>query len=321
MIGIVDDIFAHAQFDTPYGKIPTKNVEVNGEMLQALSRLYWFTGDDKYLDWAVRIGDYYLLGDNHPARGTSLRLRDHGCEITDGMGELYVTLSYARPEKRKQYEKPIHELYDCVLKLGRNEHGMLYNIINPKEGAHDPNLCDTWGYNYYGIYSAWLVDKTPEYLEAVRFVMGNLPKHYMKPFAVGADTNADLIEGGINLYNRERVKGIDKWLDTHIHNMWAQQQPDGVIEGWHGDGNSARTSLMYALWKTKGLTIEPWRRTSASAPSTKTASSTFPSPPTNRGPASSNSTAPGTASISICRLTSRGSISFRSGSRWVKRRR
>ena len=44
MIGIVEDIFAHAQFDTPYGKIPTKNVEVNGEMLQALSRLYWFTG-------------------------------------------------------------------------------------------------------------------------------------------------------------------------------------------------------------------------------------------------------------------------------------
>ena len=41
--------------------------------------------------------------------------------------------------------------------------------------------------------------------------------------------------------------------------MWGRQQTSGVIEGWHGDGNSARTSLMYALWKTQGVTVEPWR--------------------------------------------------------------
>ncbi len=263
MIGIVDDVFAHALLDTPYGRIPSRNVEVNGEMLQALSRLYWLTGEEKYLDWAVRIGDYYLLGDNHPARGTSLRLRDHGCEILDGMGELYVTLHFSRPEKKEQYNKLIHELYDCVLALGRNEHGLLYNVINPREGTHDAGLCDTWGYNYYGIYSVYLVDKTPEYLEAVRFVLGNLPKHYMGPFnfrnSVSADEYADLTEGGINLYNRERVKGVEDWIDIQIRRMWSKQQPSGVIEGWHGDGNSARTSLMYALWKTQGLTIEPWR--------------------------------------------------------------
>ncbi|MBI4324377.1 MAG: hypothetical protein HY674_03860, partial [Chloroflexi bacterium] len=32
-----------------------------------------------------------------------------------------------------------------------------------------------------------------------------------------------------------------------------------IIEGWHGDGNFARTSLMYALWKTQGVTVQPWR--------------------------------------------------------------
>jgi hypothetical protein len=41
--------------------------------------------------------------------------------------------------------------------------------------------------------------------------------------------------------------------------MWAKQHPDGIIEGWHGDGNFARTSLMYALWRTQGITIAPWR--------------------------------------------------------------
>jgi hypothetical protein len=33
----------------------------------------------------------------------------------------------------------------------------------------------------------------------------------------------------------------------------------GIIEGWHGDGNFARTSIMYCLWKTQGLTLQPWR--------------------------------------------------------------
>jgi len=37
------------------------------------------------------------------------------------------------------------------------------------------------------------------------------------------------------------------------------QQPDGIIGGWHGDGNFARTAIMYSLWKTRGATIQPWR--------------------------------------------------------------
>jgi hypothetical protein len=51
---------------TPFGNLPTKNFEVNGNLLQACSRLYWFTGERKYLDWAVRIGDYFLLGTTTP---------------------------------------------------------------------------------------------------------------------------------------------------------------------------------------------------------------------------------------------------------------
>lgn len=39
----------------------------------------------------------------------------------------------------------------------------------------------------------------------------------------------------------------------------AEYVKDGLIEGWHGDGNFARTSLMYALWKTQGVTVQPWR--------------------------------------------------------------
>ena len=34
---------------------------------------------------------------------------------------------------------------------------------------------------------------------------------------------------------------------------------DAEIGGWHGDGNFARTAIMYSLWKSQGATIQPWR--------------------------------------------------------------
>ena len=56
MIGITDDVWAQAPIETEFGALPSLNVEVNGEQLQVLSRLYWMTGEQKYLDWAIRLG-------------------------------------------------------------------------------------------------------------------------------------------------------------------------------------------------------------------------------------------------------------------------
>lgn len=52
MKGIEEDIWKHARYDTPYGKIPSQNLEVNGEQIQALVRLYTMTGEEKFLGWA-----------------------------------------------------------------------------------------------------------------------------------------------------------------------------------------------------------------------------------------------------------------------------
>ena len=260
MLGIVDDIWKHGSVETPAGTIPSTNVEVNGEMLQALSRIYWMTGDAKYLEYAVLLGDYYLLGDQHPTRNfTSLRLRDHGCEIVSGLSELYVAVSFADPEKKKAYEEPIHAMFDRVLEVARNEHGMLANTFNPITGEADKRFCDTWGYNYNGVYAVYLIDGTEAYREAVRHVLSRLTEHLTDYHWGSADEYADSIEGAINLYNRERVESATEWIDSEIRDMWSVQQPDGVVEGWHGDGNSARTAIMYALWKTQGLTLQPWR--------------------------------------------------------------
>lgn len=265
MLGIVDDIWKHAPVRTKYGNIPSDNQEVNGENMQALARLFWMTGERKYLDWAFRIADHYLF-DRHPTDvEETIRFRDHGCEALSGLSEVYAAASFAAPEKKRAYERPIHVMYDRCLAIGRNEHGLFYNIVNAKTGKPvNAYLCDTWGYTLNGIYTVYLIDRTPAYRDAVRKALSNLYEHYRnftwgQP-AVIADEYADSIESAINLYNREPIPSAGDWIDSEIRVMWNIQKPDGVIEGWHGDGNFARTSIMYALWKTQGITARPWRK-------------------------------------------------------------
>lgn len=263
MLGITDEIWRQAAIETPYGALATLNFEVNGDLLQACSRLYWFTGQSKYLDWAVRLGDYYLLGTNHPTRDLrQLRLIDHGCEVVNGLTELYVAVSHARPEKQRAYQKPLREMFRGILEQGRNEHGLLYSWFNPQTGEHSKDLCDTWGYDLDGVYTMWLQDRDKSGREAVLKALGNLAGNYVGACWAdkSADGFADSIEGAINLLNREFVGSAAGWTDSQTRLMWDIQKPDGVIEGWHGDGNFARTSLMYALWKTQGLTVRPWRK-------------------------------------------------------------
>ena len=236
--------------------------EVNGELLQTLSRIYWMTGGERFLDWAVAIGDYYLLGDHHPTKDLDyLRLRDHGCELISGLCELYVSTSFAKPNKREAYKKPLHEMMDRILEVGRNADGLFYDAINPQTGEIvQERPADNWGYTLNGFYAVYLLDKNPKYREAILKIYSNLNKYTNYDWENGsADGYADAIEGALNLYNRIPHPSVAKWMDSEIKVMWAMQQENGIIEGWHGDGNFARTSIMYNLWKSKGLYVKPWR--------------------------------------------------------------
>jgi len=152
-------------------------------------------------------------------------------------------------------------MQDRILELGRDEHGLFYDWINPQTGQHADSLTDNWGYDLNGFYTVYLIDQTESYRQAVQAALSNLNEHYRdyKWERGGADGYADSIEGAINLYNREPVPSVEAWLEYSTKIMWAIQKEDGVIESWHGDGNFARTTIMYCLWKTKGLTIRPWR--------------------------------------------------------------
>ena len=228
MIAITDDVWAHAPVETAFGALPSLNVEVNGEQLQVLSRLYWMTGEQKYLDWAIRLGDYYLLGENHPTRDfEALRLNDHGCEIVSGLCELYASVHFALPEKKAEYRDAIHEMLDRILEVGRNEDGLFYVSVNPQTGEILENrVRDNWGYNYNGYYTVYLLDGEERYRDALLLAFSNLDKYRDYDWEGGsADGFADAIEGCLNLYNRE-AEGVEgergeEWL--------RQRDPDHVV--------------------------------------------------------------------------------------------
>jgi hypothetical protein len=243
-----------------YGNAPRE--EVNGELLQVLSRVYWMTGDKQFLDWAERIGDFYLLGDHHPTRDLEyLRLRDHGCELISGLCELYVTCHFADRAKKSEYQASLYEMLDRVLEVGRNEDGFFYNAINPKTGdIVESGIADTWGYTLNGFFGVFMIDGIRRYEEAVWKVFDHIDRYRNFDWERGsADGYADAIESALNLLNRISDDRVADWIDSEIQVMWGMQQENGIIEGWHGDGNFARTTIMYNLWKSKGLYVHPWR--------------------------------------------------------------
>jgi hypothetical protein len=102
MLEILDDIPRITKMvkevkDSKFGKNAV--VEVNGDLLQVLTRMYWFTGKKEYLDWAIEIADYYLCTERLPTNLDRLRIRDHGCEIISGLCETYLATYYAMPHK------------------------------------------------------------------------------------------------------------------------------------------------------------------------------------------------------------------------------
>ena len=180
----------------------------------------------------------------------------------DKEGFLQLGFAGHQPEIADSYSNngSMHEMLDEVLAKARNEDGLFYNSINPVSGEIvDKGIADTWGYILDAIYSVYLTDGTEEYKDATVKALQSIGKY--KNYAwegSSSDGYADVIESAINLYFRLPQPDVEPWLDSEIRVMWGKQRPSGVIEGWHGDGNFARTTLMYCLWKTAGITISDW---------------------------------------------------------------
>ncbi len=268
MLAIEEDMWKHAHVDTPYGKIPSstepvRDVEIDGEQLQALCRLYTMTGRREFLTWAERLGDHYLKRDGF----VPPHLRDHGCEIVGGLGLLVGVESETHPQKLREYLPPFKRMLDAILARGTNPDGFMYNALRGVPSRFEPgSLSDGWGYNYvaYACYDAACGE--PHYRGRIEQTLRNLAKPvYMQGgvAGTGGDSLADSTEGAMYLLNRypvpEGFAWLDRWMEAGLVRSDVALDRARLWGANKWESNCVRTVVMHALMHTRGLIARPWR--------------------------------------------------------------
>ncbi len=292
MIAGTDAVLEAAYFESRYGLLPSNGTETNGELLQVLTRLYWLTKDEAYLEMAERIGDAYLLeilpnNNGLPAdywdfsahvplrederfrpaaeqfAQSPLRLVDHGGEIIPGLAELYFLEKVQNRPKADQYQEPLQNFLDLLLETGRTKDGLWYESVDVNTGEPlSDNLADTWGYILNAYHTFDLAEGTDTYTPEIEWTMMAVTK--MKSIEWEGqlqDGYADSIESMLYMLPWFNLPEAHQWVDDEIEVMFLKQNPNGFVEGWYLDGNFVRTALLYALYKTQGVSVSPWQET------------------------------------------------------------
>jgi hypothetical protein len=274
MADMTAGLMENAPVQSRFGLLPDSGAELNGDVLQTLVRLATMTGDRRFLEWAERIGDAYVLEvlpANHDLPGYTwdftkhegpdrMRLRDHGNEIVVGLTLLQALESDWGLARGESYRPAIARMLDRIL-ASANPDGLLYDEIRPSDlKALEPRLSDNWGYVYGSVYTHYMVTGEKRYRDAVLRVLQNLPRYRGHDWENGSqDGYADAIESALYLVAREAVPEAISWIESETRTLIDFQQADGTIERWYGDGNWNRTLLLYAMWKTQGSYVDDWR--------------------------------------------------------------
>lgn len=263
MKGITEDVFQHATIETPYGKLPSQNVEVNGDLLQVLPRLYTMSGEGKFLEWAHRVADYYVK----PGRFVPGRLSDHGCEIIGGLGLVMAVDATACPEKFAEYVPHVRYMCDEIIRRGTNSDGIIVGDLQPGPGPHDNVIVrDGWGYDYVAFLDYDMATGENRYRKQLEFALSNLLKPRYENFNWdhnSRDNIADSVEGGLYLLNRLPVRQGFQWADREIATVLADNSKP-LADTWLWDThkletNTVRTVLIHAMMHTRNTIARPWR--------------------------------------------------------------
>ncbi len=275
---IMDALLDDARVQTKVGLICSNEAEVNGEMLQVLSRLYWMTGENRYLEMAERIAEAYLFevfphtgylppmywdfeGEQLLSSHSEVRFRDHGSEIIPGLVELYLLEKAQDRPQAARYREPLQRMLDATLASGRADDGLWYSIVDLETGQPvDKGVIDTWGYILNAYQAFDLAEGTDTYATEIESVMQAVTTY--KSFTWEGqlqDGYADTLESMLYLLPWVDIPEGHRWVDDEIEVMFAKQLSSGFVEEWYLDGNFSRTTLLYAAYKTQGITYHPWR--------------------------------------------------------------
>lgn len=282
MKGMTDDVIAHAPYRTAYGSIPSLNAEVNGEFLQALARMAFYTHNRRYIDQGMAITRFYFdevipksnglpahiwdLATAQPATDRFI-LTDHGNEIVAGLSEFVLYLKTMKSPEAEKYAEALRALVHLLLDVGLNEDGVWVSALSIKDrSVADPRHAHCWGYLFNGVYTAYLITGDTRFHDATTRALKSVtdkPTYLDDPGGsgrkYGSNAYSDAIESAIVFLNRMPDPQQFDVLDTCVARFLARQRDDGIVEDWYGDGNYVRTALMYALMKSQGTWVEPWR--------------------------------------------------------------
>jgi hypothetical protein len=258
---------------------------VNGNMLQVLIRLYWATGDERYLEMSERIGATYLedvfptttnlppnrwdFVEKEPLDRRRFRLSDHGNEVLSGLIEWHLAETILKQPDAPAHRQPIHRMLDRLLDKARNPDGLWFRVIEiPSGKIEQEGLTDSWGYVFQAYLTQAYIETLAEdgdreraarYRQAALTGLQALPKYRYYGWEQGApDGYADAIEGAIYLLNELQVPAAGAWVDDQIAVLYGWQDRDGRALDGYLDGNFIRTALLYGFWLTQGARLEPW---------------------------------------------------------------
>lgn len=282
MRGIADEAISKAPYTSPFGPLPSLSAEVNGDLLQVFVRLAYATGDRRYLDQAVTIGRFYFEEvipkcnglppqtwdiEKGEAAADFFGFADHGNEIVGGLAELVLYLKLHDHPQFQPMAESLSKLVHLLLDVGLNDDGVWYSRIAwADRRILDERHAHCWGYLFNGVYTAYLATGEERFLDAVKRALQSViahPTYLDDPEGsgrkYGSNAYSDAIESAIVFLNRLPNDRGFAVLDDCVKRFLSRQREDGIVEDWYGDGNYVRTALMYALMKSQGTWLEPWR--------------------------------------------------------------
>lgn len=256
---IEEDCFQFALWETPQGRLPMNNLEVNGDHLQSLARLFTMTGDRRYLEWAERIAEYYFETANY----RPVQLRDHACEMIGGFALLYAVEKQIGSPKAARYEPQVKRMLDDIVDYGLTPEGLMHAVAHtnhrgPLSVTNTADLTHNWGYNFVAFLLYADLARAPEYAEVVDRALRGLahPTFHNAPWAHGGFDRglADSMEGAIYLLASRDVPEGHRWLDAEAEVLNAKSWPLDKF-----GANIVRTALQYAWTRARGTWVHPWR--------------------------------------------------------------
>jgi hypothetical protein len=286
LVEIADRILAVASTPTrSHGLLPADSTEVNGDVLQVLSRTYWATGDSRYLEAAGRIGRTYLqevfpsttyLPPNRwdfvakePLDRRRFRLSDHGNEILPGLLEWHLAATVTGDPEAETDRLAIRRMLDRLADKGRSPDGQWLRVIEiPSGRVEQEGLSDNWGYVSQAFLIQALVESiAPEgdpaagarYRDVAARSLGALARYRFYPWQQGEmDGYADTIESAVYLLHVFADPTAERWVDDQVGTLYGFQTPDGAVVERDLDGNFIRSALLNAYRLTGGARIDPW---------------------------------------------------------------